>query len=225
LTPDKRQVRFKFEVLKGEFFMSVQQMILQNNRESLLITNRTLGLFGMILSPMLFIAWFFHAPNFNEPSPYPFFAGLGGVLYLLGAAASATAMRNLRVTGSGRGAGVLYTVQMIGLFLAMCFDVLEYAAPHLRGTTPFFITDMAYPFSHVLMIVVGVAVVRAGVWRGWRRIPAFLVGFALPLFFGASALVGRENGGYIFPLLVTVGFFLLGYAVVATKTGSETKHD
>jgi hypothetical protein len=205
--------------------MSVQQMILQNNRESLLLTNRTLGTIGMILSPMLYLAWFFHAPNFNEPSPFPLFASLGGILYLLGAAASATAMRNLRATGSGRGAGVLYTVQMIGLFLAMCFDILEYAAPHLRGTTLFFITDMSYPFSHVLMIVVGVAVVRARVWHGWRRIPAFLVGLALPLFFGASALFGRENSGYIFPLFVTVGFFLLGSAVVTTKTGSEAKYE
>jgi hypothetical protein len=201
-------------------------MILRNNRESFLITNRALGAVGMILSPMLYIAWFFHAPNFDEPSPFPFFASLGGILYLIGAAASATAMRNLRATGSGRGAGVLYAVQMIGLFLAMCFDVLEYAAPHLRETTLFFITDMAYPFSHILMIVVGIAVVRAGVWRGWRRIPAFLVGLALPLFFGASALFGRENGGFIFPLSVTVGFFLLGAAVVAAaKTNSEAKYE
>ncbi|HEX9960940.1 MAG TPA: hypothetical protein VGB00_08410, partial [Pyrinomonadaceae bacterium] len=169
---------------------------------------------------------FFHASEFDKPSPYPFMTSLGGILYLLGAAFSATAMRNMRVTGSGRGAGVLYTVQMIGLFLAMGFDVFQYVAPHLRGTSAlFFITDMAYPFSHVLMIVVGVAVVRAGIWRGWRRIPAFLVGSALPLFFGASALFGRADSSYIFPVLVTLGFFLLGYAVATTETGSEAKYE
>ncbi|HEX8246823.1 MAG TPA: hypothetical protein VF599_01465 [Pyrinomonadaceae bacterium] len=206
--------------------MSVQQMILQNNRESLLITNRMLGIVGMILSPMLYFTTFFHASEFDQPSPYPFMTSLGGILYLLGAAATATAMRNLRATGSGRGAGVLYIVQMIGLFLAMGFDVFQYAAPHLRGTsTLFFITDMAYPFSHVLMIVVGVAVVRAGVWRGWRQIPALLVGLALPLFFAASALVGRAGGSFLFPLFVTVGFFLLGYAVVTTETGAEAKYE
>jgi hypothetical protein len=205
--------------------MSVQQMILQNNRESLLITNRTLGIIGMILSPMLYFTTFFHAPEFDQPSPYPFATSLGGILYLLGAAASATAMRNMRVTGSGKGAAILYTVQMIGLFLAMCFDVFQYVAPHLRGTPLFFITDMAYPFSHVLMIVVGVAVVRAGVWRGWRRIPAFLVGLALPSFFGGWALFGRVESSFVFPLLVTVGFFLLGFAVFTSKTGSETRYE
>jgi hypothetical protein len=206
--------------------MSVQQMILQNDRESFLITNRTLGAIGMILSPMLVLAWFFHASTFDKPSPNPFVTSLGGILYLLGAAASATAMRNLRVTGNGTGAAILYAVQMIGLCLAMGFDVLQYAAPHLRGTsTLFFITDAAYPFSHVLMIVVGAAIIRAGVWRGWRRIPAFLVGFALPLFFGASAIFGRDNGSFLFPLFVTAGFFLLGYAVLTTKTNSEGKYE
>jgi hypothetical protein len=205
--------------------MSAQQMILRNNRESLLITNRMLGIIAMIFSPMLYFTTFFHASEFDQPSPYPLITSLGGILYLLGAALSATAMRNLRVTGNGRGAGVLYTAQMIGLFLAMGFDVLEYAAPGLRGTTLFFITDMAYPFSHVLMIVVGVAVVRAGVWRGWRRIPAFLVGSALPLFFAASALVGRGDGSFLFPLFVTIGFFLLGYAVATTEKGSEAEYE
>lgn len=197
--------------------MSVQEMVLPNSGNRLLISNRTLGAVGMIFSPMLFFASFFFSPQYDQPNSNPLLAGLGGVLYLLGAMATATAMRNMHVTGSGRGAKVLYVVQMIGLFLAMGFDVLDNAAPQLRNTTIHLITDLAYPFSHVLMIIVGVAVVRASVWRGWRQIPAFLVGLALPSFIGLSALVGRENGGFIFPLLVTVGFFLLGLAAATTK--------
>jgi hypothetical protein len=201
--------------------MSVQEIALPNN-DSFSISNRLPGATGMILSPMLFLASFFFAPQFDQPSPNPFLAGLGGVLYLFGAMASATGMRSLRVTGNGKGARVLYFVQMIGLFLAMCFDVLENAAPQLRETTVFFIIDMAYPFSHILMIIVGIAVIRAGVWRGWRRIPAFLVGLALPSFIGSSAAFGRENGSFIFPLMVTTGFFLLGLAVFTTKSRIKT---
>ena len=201
--------------------MSVREMVLQNSGKGSFITNRALGAVGMILSPMLFFASFFFAPQFDQPSPYPLMACLGGVLYLLGAMASATAMRRLRVTGSGTGAKILYVVQMIGLFLAMWFDVLENAAPQLRETRLFFITDMAYPFSHILMIIVGIAVIRAGVWRGWRRVPAFLVGLALPSFIGLSIVFGRENGSFIFPLFVTVGFFTLGLAVFTTRTNLE----
>ena len=200
--------------------MSAQEMVLPNNNR-FFISNRTLGVAGMILSPALFFASFFFAPQFDQPSPYPLIAGLGGVLYLLGAMASATAMRNLRVTGNGTGAKILYVVQMIGLFLAMWFDVLENTVPHLRQTWYFFIADLAYPFSHVLMIIVGIAVVRAKVWRGWRRIPAFLVGLALPSFIALSVAFGRENGSFIFPLFVTVGFFTLGLAVFTTKNERE----
>jgi len=204
--------------------MSVQEIVLPDvlpDNDSFLASNRLLGAIGMILSPMLFLASFFFAPQFEQPSPYPFLAGLGGVLYLLGAMASATGMRSLRVTGKGKGARVLYFVQMTGLLLAMCFDVLENSAPQLRETTVFFITDMAYPFSHILMIIVGIAVIRAKVWRGWHRIPAFLVGFALPSFIGLSVAFGRENANFIFPLMVTTGFFLLGLAVFTTKTNQE----
>lgn len=197
--------------------MSVQEVVLPDNDKFPALT-RVLGAIGMILSPMLFLASFFFAPQLDQPAPHPFLAGLGGVLYLSGAMATATAMRSLRATGNGKGASVLYFVQMTGLFLAMCFDVLENAAPHLRETTVFFITDMAYPFSHILMIIVGVAIIRARVWRGCRLMPAFLVGLALPSFIVLSFIFGRENGGFIFPLMVTTGFFLLGLAVFTNQT-------
>ena len=99
----------------------------------------------------------------------------------------------------------------------MWFDVLQYVAPQLRGTWLFFITDVAYPFSHVLMIIVGITVIRSGVWRGWKKIPALLVGLALPSFILLSVLFGRVNGSFIFPLLVTTGFFTLGLAIYSTK--------
>ena len=201
--------------------MAVQEMVLQDSSQGFWPSNRALGVAGMILSPMLTFGFLFHASQPDQPSPYPFWASLGGFLYLLGALASATAMRNLRVTGSGAGAKILYVVQVVGLLLAMCFDILEFAAPQLRETTVFFITDMAYPFSHLLMNVVGVAVIRAGIWRGWRRIPAFLVGLALPSFIGLSIVAGRENAGFIFPLMVTIGFFLLGLSVFTTKTSAK----
>jgi hypothetical protein len=196
--------------------MSVNELNLTINHINSINSTRVLGVIGIIFAPALYIGWFFHSGKFNEPSANQLFSSIFGVLYLSGAMASAVAMRRLRITGSGTGAKLLFVVQIVGLFLAMWYDIFEYVAPHLRKSTVFFITDMAYPFSHVLMIIVGVAIVRAGVWRGWRRVPAFLVGLALPSFFGLSALVGRENGGFIFPLFVTLGFFLLGYAITTT---------
>ena len=146
-------------------------------------------------------------------------ASLFGVLYLSGALASAVALRRMRVTGSGKGAAILFVVQSIGLVLAMGFDVLEYAVPHMRSTSIIFIiTDIAYPFSHVLMIIVGIAIWRGRVWSGWRLLPAFLVGFALPSFFTAMALIGQERGGWFFIGGVTIGWFLLGLSVFTSNS-------
>lgn len=197
--------------------MLAQEIILKKDIEGSLISNRVLGAVGMVFSPMLFLASLYFSPSYDQPSSNPLLAGLGGVLYLLGVMASATGMRRMRITGSGTGAKILYAVQMTGLTLAMCFDVLENAAPQLRDTSIYFITDMAYPFSHVLMIIVGIAVIKAGIWHSWRRIPALMIGLGLPLFFGLIPFIGRENAGFTFPLLVTSGFFLLGLAVFTTK--------
>jgi C4-dicarboxylate transporter len=197
--------------------MSVNELNLTVNPAHSINIIRLLGIIGMVFAPALYIGWFFHSDNFDQPKANQLFSSIFGVLYLSGVMASAIAMRKLRVTGKGSGGAILFAVQIIGLFLAMWFDILEYAAPNLRESTIFFITDMAYPFSHVLMIIVGFAVWKTGLWRGWRLIPPFLCGLALPLFLASSALFGRENSGWIFIGGVTLGFFLLGYAVKNTK--------
>jgi tryptophan-rich sensory protein len=196
--------------------MSVNGLNLPINHTHSINAIRVLGIIGMTFAPALYIGWFFHgAPD--GPKDNQLFASIFGVLYLSGAMASAIAMRQMRVTGNGVGAAILFAVQITGLLLAMGFDVFEYVAPHLRGNTIFFITDLAYPFSHVLMTIVGIAVWKTRVWSGWRVIPAFLCGLALPLFFAASAVFGRENSGWIFIGGVTLGFFLLGLAVKTSK--------
>ncbi len=197
--------------------MSSNQLNLTINPANSINTNRILGMIGMICAPALYVGSLFHTGNYDEPNPNQIFSSMFGVIYLCGAMASAIAMRRQRVTRNGIGAAILFAVQIIGLFMAMWFNVLEYAAPNLRQSTIFFITDMAYPFSHVLMIIVGIAVWKSGVWRGWRVVPPFLCGFALPLFFASSALIGRENSGWVFVGGVTLGFFLLGYAAKITK--------
>ncbi len=106
------------------------------------ISTRALGTIGMLCSPMLYFASLFFSQNPDAPNPNQIYACLFAVLYLSGAMAAATAMRRLRVTGSGTGPAVLYTVQMIGLLLAMMSDFMEFTAPGLRQTAFFFTADM-----------------------------------------------------------------------------------
>jgi hypothetical protein len=199
----------------------MQEIILPVETGDAKASMRTLGLMGIVLAPALFISFLFHSGNSDVPNPNQLYQSIFGALYMMGAAASITAMRRMRVTGRGTGAAILYVVQIVGLFLAMCFDVLEYAAPQLRGTALFTITDIAYPLSHLLMIFMGIAVWRAGVWRGWRLIPSFLVGFALPAAFASSILLGWENSTWVFLAGITFGFALLGLAVLTWRENAQ----
>jgi hypothetical protein len=79
----------------------------------------------MVFAPALYFGWFFHSNNFDEPKANQLFSSIFGVLYLSGAMASAFAMRRLRATGNGRGAAILFAVQIVGLFLAMWYDILD----------------------------------------------------------------------------------------------------
>lgn len=199
--------------------MAANELTLPAVSDGPFISNRALGILGMLFAPCLYLGWFFHAPVPDAPKEHPLMASLFGLLYLSGALASAVALRRTRVTGNGKGAAILFVVQAVGLVLAMGFDVLEYTVPHIRSTSVLFIiTDIAYPFSHVLMIIVGIAIWRAKIWSGWRLLPAFLVGFALPSFFTAMAFIGRDNGGWFFIGGVTVGWFLLGLSVLTSSS-------
>ena len=58
-------------------------------------------------------------------------------------------------------------------------------------------------------------------FRFMRLLPAFLVGFALPSFFAAMALIGQERGGWFFIGGVTAGWFLLGFSVLSAPSSSK----
>jgi hypothetical protein len=168
---------------------------------------RLLGTIGMVCAPMLFVSGFLYALG---DGPAALIASALGMLYLIGWAASAAGMRQLRV--AGRLSGAVFAVQLVGLSLALVFNVLEMARAN-PDTLLFRVTDLAWPASHLFMLVVGALVLAARVWRGWRGWTPLLCGLALPVFFGARPLLGGEVGGFIFGVLTAAAFALLGYAV------------
>ncbi len=173
------------------------------------LTPRLLGTIGMIGAPMLFLSGLLY--NLGD-SPAALMASVLGMLYLVGWGASAAGMRRLRVTGAGALGKTIFVVQLIGLSLALIFNALEIARAN-PDTVFFRVTDLAWPVSHVFMLVVGAIVLATRVWRGWRSATPILCGLALPIFFAARPLLGGEVGGFIFGFLTMVTFMLLGYAV------------
>ena len=173
------------------------------------LSTRLLGTIGMVGAPMLLLAFFLYALGDGAAA---YVASALGMLYLIGWGASAIGMRRLRVTGTGATAKVVFVVQLVGLSLALVFNALEIMRAN-PDTLLFRVTDLAWPASHVFMLVVGALVMATRVWRGWRSVTPILCGLALPVFFAARPLLGGEVGGLIFGVLTAASFTLLGYAV------------
>jgi hypothetical protein len=86
---------------------------------------------------------------------------------------------------------------------------------------PFPLLDACWPLAHTFFLVTGTVVVRAGVWRGWRRWVVLAPGFKIPLLAllvaaGLPAPMnagGRGVAGTIQVIYAAFAFLALGWAV------------
>ncbi len=185
--------------------------------------NRLLGAAAMIGAPMLLLETILRMVNVLPQNTDNFWIGFVELFYIGGWIALAVGMRRLRVTGDNLGSRIVFALQMLGLILALLFTVqvmcgAGYDKPPV--SLVFKICDAGFPFSHLFMLVVGVFVWRAGVWRGWLRVAPFLVGIVLLLFMaGLGALVELPQGALVFAATAAIGLFSLALAVY--KSGAR----
>lgn len=138
------------------------------------------------------------------------------LLYLGGWGCSLLGMWYSGATGRGRSGRVVLAIQGIGLSLAALFTIWEaWTAGRVTSSALYEVTNAAWPLSHLFMIVVGIATLRAGVWRGWTRFTPLLCGLALPVSILAGVIGIGGQGGGPFAILTAASFFLLGSAVAA----------
>jgi hypothetical protein len=191
--------------------MSVNQIEIPINEVNVSIINRCLGMLCLIGAPMLLVQFILNPGGVSNTAGIAFL----GVLYMGGWLAGAVGMRRLRVTGNGNGSKIIFIIQALGLFLATMFSVLETSGyNHENGGLIFVMTDLAYPFSHLFMIVVGSFTLRAGVWNGFSKFAPLLVGVALPLTLALASLVGMQIGTLFFGGLTTIGLSIIGYTII-----------
>jgi hypothetical protein len=189
-----------------------------------LASHRVLGLLGMLGSPVFLLQWLTSDPlAANAPLPQGVSASLLRIAYLVAWACSAVGLRRLRATGTGRGAAAIFAVQVVGLLLAASQELQDLTGVRPLGDAFYTACDIAWPASHVFMLVVGAAVLRAGVWTGWRRWTPLACGLVVPAMFAASALGGPAAMGAVFGIGTAVAFFSLGLALFTFRGASHQK--
>ncbi len=149
--------------------MSVNEMSLEldSGTRASFLSNRKLGVLAMLGAPMLLVESVLRTANVLPQDGDNFWVGLLEMIYVGGWIALAFGMRRLRATGDGKASRVLFIVQIVGLILAFLFAVqICFGASFAKPNSFFVVTDLAFPFSHLFMFVVGAFVARAKVWRG-----------------------------------------------------------
>ncbi len=186
--------------------------------------HRALGVAGMLGALAFPVIGALHAGQPGGPK-MPANPSVGDNLLMLGYMGglfcSALALRRLRGTGAGRGGAVVSGTQLAAAALAamQCVQDLLHRRP--LGDGAYFATDMAWPFSHVYMLVVFAAVWRAGILTGWRRWPALAAGLVLPLTFAAAASGGRVDPNLVFPWGTAAAFLAFGLAVATARPAAR----
>lgn len=195
--------------------MAVSRIEIRINETDFSYINRILGVLCLVGAPMLLAQFTFNPGGVTELTTSGRIIAFLGVLYMGGWLAGAIGMRRLRVTGNGMGSKIIFIIQVIGLSLATMFSVLDTLGyNHENGGLIFLITDMAYPFSHLFMIIVAIMTIKAGIWKGFSRIAPLLVGIAFPLTVAFASIAEMQTGVLLFGGLTTIGLLTIGYIII-----------
>ena len=177
-------------------------------------TTQLLGTLGIVGAPLLFIENALFGFGAQE-SAGPF--ALLGMLYMLGWLCSIVGLWRLSATGAGIIGKAILAIMMVGLALAAVNNLILATSPAPdRESLLFIVTDLAWPLSHLYMLVVGIAVAVARRLAGWRRWMPLLCGLAFPFTLIAQTLLGLMGlnlAAEYYAIIPAALLLLLGYAV------------
>lgn len=182
---------------------------------------RFLGLAGMVCAPGMLVDASIRYAAGDTGEGVIASSSIVGLFYLLGWTASMIGFRRLRLTGNGVVARIVFWLQMVGLLLAAGQQVMELSqAPTLLHSRLFGICDMAWPLSHLFMLVVGGMVLTTGRVQSFARFAAMGCGLALPAT-AALAPLNHYVFAFGFGVATMICFGALGVTVYRAANGRE----
>lgn len=182
---------------------------------------RSLGLAGMVCAPGMLVDAIVRYAAGDAGEGVITSSSIVGLFYLFGWAVSMIGFRRLRLTGDGVASRIVFWLQMVGLVLAAGQQMMELTkAPSLLHSRFFGICDMAWPLSHLLMVVVGGMVLATGRVHSFARFASLGCGLALP---ATAALAPLNHYVFVFGFGVAtmICFGALGLTVYWAESGRK----
>jgi hypothetical protein len=175
------------------------------------MSNRTLGILGMIGAPFLLISTIHDGFKTDVHSGY---AGLFGFIYITAWMCSLIALRRMGALGEYGFGKIIFILQMIFLFLVNIWNLYEWIQPG-AGTGLYCLLDIFWPVSNLCMFVTGITIAIKGHLKGWKRFVPLVVGCWLPAGLIAWAIFSRTPGMLLFINIYSVlAWSLMGCSII-----------
>lgn len=179
------------------------------------MSQRTLGILGMIGAPFLFLT-FIPGLLVTEVEQNSSMRGLFELIYMLGWMASIRGLSTLQATGTNKWGRWVLIIQLAFLSLANIWNIWNIFQPN-ADTVLYRILDFTWPASNVWMLVVGITIAIVNRLKGWHRWAPFLVGLWLPIGLLSIGVLGRGNASlYVAGFYSAVTWFLLAFMIWLT---------
>jgi hypothetical protein len=187
------------------------------------MSTRTLGLTGILCSPLLAIQMNIYGSfeNYQATS----MAGIFSLIYMTGWFCSILGLYKLNAAGNKKGR-IILVIQMILLTIGNLWNIYSIIDPHC-DTTFFHVADLiGWPFDNIFMLATGIAIVAAKQLDGWKRFVALFVGLWFPVTLIITRMIFGSNTELIITSIYSiVGWSLLGLCVYLSSKAETIEHN
>lgn len=141
----------------------------------------------------------------------------GGGLFQIGLIAMLLTMRATNATGTGRGGRFVVNAGLLFVVLGTLWTVLVVIDMSLADNPAILALDVFWPLSMAWLIVVGVAVIRAGRWPSPARYLPLAASFVIPAHLVAEIAGLTEWQSWVLP----VAYVAVSYPLVALAVSQQ----
>jgi hypothetical protein len=185
------------------------------------ISNRTLGVIGMIGSPFLFFETLSTAKWNLGTSAAP---GICDLIYMIGWSCSIIGLMRIHAAGSNKSGKRILVIHLAFLSMACIWNVWEAIDPTNQSLL-YRILDLFWPASNLMLLITGIFVACNRTLDSFTRWIVLIAGCWLPFAF----IYGMLSGGrdevtmYVTTIYSVISWFLLALAVYMSE-GQRPSH-